>query len=647
MSEADSIQKLLGLLRELGVRTLDDRLIDGGAGFPVCVPLEGGGNIVLDLPAPGMLSSLDPDGVGVAIIDPLGYVRRTWGVAKRIGHFKAGRSVLETPLSSLLEGSFHGSHGNLYLNGYRYFSAGLTTGELSDVFMLVINASEERQARMQASKSTRMAHALKRLGKCLTMNQQIQSLCNAAAHEIASVAELAAVLIWVNRAEDDLLELVSSVGVNRQGQSVLAKIAPDVGGTCVAELVAASRNSFHQETVLDHVLTSNLEAKFCYLRPGGVAVHPLVISDRLLGVLEIVGRDGDANFEENSELFETIAEHLALAINSAVMFENFERWASHDALTGLSNHRHLHEVLNQRVLEAKRTGQEIGLIMMDVDHFRSFNEEEGHDAGDEVLKLVADALRSCMRPYDLPGRYGGEEFIIVMPGCSLENALSTAERIRLKVEALPYTTRAGRERHVTVSLGCSVFPHTASDPSSLIKAADTALFEAKRAGRNRSIAYQGEFKGLDIGHQPQLDKVPEWIPDASRGEAAERLAQFEDEILKLAPALHLSPSQVEILRALVLIAPYYAEVRDRQSPVLEQMESAEEFRLLLPSLHSLEERFDGEGKHGVKGSRIPLLGRVLAVLFALDKDKGREIIDDPRKFDPEIVSLLLEIRHAA
>ncbi|HWA82857.1 MAG TPA: diguanylate cyclase, partial [Fimbriimonadaceae bacterium] len=228
-----------------------------------------------------------------------------------------------------------------------------------------------------------------------------------------------------------------------------------------------------------------------------------------------------------------------------------------------------------------------------------------------------------------------------------ENALSTAERIRLKVEALPYITRAGRERHVTVSLGCAVFPHTATDPSSLIKAADTALFEAKRAGRNRSVAYRGEFKGIEVGPQPQLDKVPEWIPDASRGEAAERLARFEDEILKLAPALHLSPSQVEILRALILIAPYYSEVRDRQSPVLEQMESAEEFRLLLPSLHSLEERFDGEGKHGVKGSRIPLLGRVLAVLLALDTDKGREIVDDPRRFDPEIVSLLLEIRHAA
>ncbi len=647
MSEAPGIQRLLDLLRELGVRTLDDRLVDGESGFPVCVQLESGGHIVLDLPTPAMLASLDPEGVGIAIIDPLGYVRRTWGVAKRIDFFKQGRTVLETPLSNLIEGSFQGAHGSLYLNGFRYFSAGLTTGEVSDVFILVISAIEERQARLQASKSARMAHALQRLGKSLTMNQQIQALCGSAAHEIASVTELAAVLIWVNRSDDDMLELVASVGANRQGQTVLARIAPDAGGTSVAELVAASRNSFHQASVLDHVLTSNLEAKFCYLRPGGIAVHPLVISDKLLGVLEIVGRDTDANFEENAELFETIAEHLALAINSALLFENFERWATHDALTGLPNHRTLHEFVNQRVLEARRTGQEIGIAMMDVDHFRSFNEEEGHDAGDEVLKLVAEAIRSCLRPYDLAGRYGGEEFTVVMPGCSLANTFTLAERIRQKVEGLPFATRSGRERHITVSIGCAAFPHTAADPAALMKAADVALFEAKRAGRNRVVALEGEYRGPSETHQLQLEKIPTWIPEEERAVSEERLSRYEDEIVELASALHLSPSQCEILRALLLISPAYARVRDEGAETLQSMESAEEFRLLLPSLHALEERFDGGGKHGMRGSRIPLLGRIVQVLLALDEDEGRPIVEDPRKFDPEIVSLVMELRHAA
>lgn len=647
LSEADDLQKLLSLLRELGVRTIDDRLLDGEAGYPVSVHLEGGGTIVLDLPTPGMLASMDPEGLGIAIVDPLGYVRRTWGVARRVPHFKAGKSVLESPLASLVEGSYQGSYGSLYLNGYRYFSAGLSSSDVGDVILLVVNAGEERQARMQASKASRMAIALKRLGKSLTMNQQIQALCNSASHEIASVAELAAVLIWVNRAEDDMLELVSSVGVNRQGQSVLFRIAPDVGGTCVAELVAASRSSFSKPSVLDHILTSNLEAKFCYLRPGGVAVHPLVISDKLLGVLELVGRDGDAHFEDNAELFETIAEHLALAINSAVLFENFERWASHDALTGLANHRNIHEFLHQRVMEAKRTGQEIGVIMMDVDHFRSFNEEEGHDAGDEVLKLVSESLKSCLRPYDLAGRYGGEEFTIVMPGCTLENAMLTAERIRQKVEALPYVSRAGRERHVTVSLGCAVYPITAQDPAALMKAADLALYEAKRGGRNRVRAFEGEYKGHHSLQQPSLERVPTWIPEEEREAADQRLADFEDEIMKLAPALHLSPAQIEILRALILVAPVYLHAKASDPDLFSEMESADEFRLLLPSLQALGERFDGRGPMKLRATRIPLLARVLSVLLSFCADNGNEIVDDPRKFDPEIVSLIMELRHAA
>lgn len=647
MSERIEIEELLSLLRRLGIRTVDDRLVDGEAGYPVTVPLIGGGSIVLDLPTPGFLSSLDPDGVGVAVIDPLGYVRRTWGVAARIPYFKPGRSVLETPLASLLEGSFQGSHGSLYLNGYRYFGAGVTTGEINDVFVLVVNAGEERQARLQASKSARMAHALKRLGKTLTMNQEIEPLCNSAAHEIASVAELAAVLTWTARLDDKGLDLTSCVGVNRQGQAVLTHIAPGEGASCAAELVATSRTAFWQTGVLDHILTANLEAKFCYLRPGGVAVLPLIISDHLLGVLELVGRDGDAHFEENWELFETMAEHLALAINAARILEDSKLSASRDALTGLANHRELHDELSRRMPEAGRSGQEIGVIMLDVDHFRSFNEEEGHDAGDDVLKLVAEAIRSCLRPYDFPGRYGGEEFMVIMPGCSMANTVLTAERIRERVEAVPYTTRTGSERHVTASLGVSVFPHTATDPRDLLKAADTALYDAKRGGRNRVVQYRGKFKTDSAKPRPRFENLPQWIPVKSRPLATRRLQRLEDEMTKLGPILRLSPSQNEILRALILIAPTYLDARKRGSRKLRAMEAAEEFRLLLPSLHALDERFDGRGKNGVVGTRIPLLGRVLAVLLAMDRAEGQEIVDDPRRFDPEIVALVLEVRHAA
>ncbi len=584
---------------------------------------------------------MDPEGVGVAILDPMGFVRRTWGIAARVPFFRIGFSVFDSALEPMIKGK----QTSLFLDGYRYFLADPGANELQDIVILVVNAAEELESRRQANQNARTADALKRLGKALTMNQQIQPLCNSASHEIASVAELAAVLIWINRSADEVLELVSSVGVNRQGQMALSRISPLTSGTCAAEFVAATRKPFIQKNVTDNVITANLEAKCCYLRPGGIAVYPLVISDQLIGVLELIGREGSTQFEDQQELFATVAEHFALAMNSALLFETFEKWATHDALTGLANHRTLHDFLQQRVLESERTGQEIGLIMMDVDHFRSFNEEEGHDAGDEVLRLVADALKSCLRPYDLAGRYGGEEFTVIMPGSSLASSMATAERIRQRIEALPYLTRSGRERHVTASFGCAIYPETATDGGSLIKAADLALFNAKRSGRNRTVAYDGTFSSCTAVPRLELERVAGWVKDEKDLWLVRR---FESQLSSIAQALNLSPSQGEILRALLTFYPTYRTLIESEDfEAIGRIEMADEFRLLLPSLHAQSERYDGKGKMGMKGTRLPLLGRVLSILEALATSEGDAIVKDSGRFDPEIVAMMVDLHIAA
>ncbi len=649
MGDYAKIEVLLEQLREFGIRTIEDRRKDGGQGFPLSMPIEGGGSLVLDLPNPGFLASLDPEGIGVAILDPLGYPKATWGLARRIAYFKAHSSVLESPIGALLEGSYQGSHGALYLDGYRYFSSGMAIEGTSDVFVLIVNALEEKTAKKQASKSWRTANALKRLGKALSMNQNMLPMCVAAAHEIASATELAAVLLWTVNPEDSALKLAASVGANRLGSQALNWLACESHSPgCAAELVSATRQPFNVSNVSSHVLTSNLEAKFCYLKPGGMSVHPLVISDKLLGVLELVGREDDQHFEENEELFVTVAEHLALTLNGAMLFENFERLASHDALTGLSNHRSLHEFLHQRMSEAERTGQGLGLIMLDVDHFRSFNEEEGHDAGDEVLKLVAEAIKGCLRPYDMAARYGGEEFTVIMPGSGPDGTLSVAERIRQKVEDSPFVTRSGRMTHVTVSLGCATYPHTSSEGSALLKAADNALYEAKRGGRNRVVMSDGGYEPSPRRNVVSLDALKGWVHPIEWKESEARLERLRKELEWLSESLRLSESQRSILEALILIAPTYqraAQCDDRVE--LEAMESASEFRLLLPSLMRLGERYDGQGPKPMGNAKIPLLARALDVLLALDVDGGRSLILDSGRYDPEIVTMLERYGEAA
>ena len=636
-----SLPELLTLLKDCGVRTIDDRTSNGRSGFPVPITLADGQSIVLSLPTPGPLSALDPSQIGVAIIDARGRVRRTWGIATRLNVFRNYSNMGDSPLANLLEMSHQGSYGSLYLDGYRYFSAGLESPESADLFLLVVNAQEERNAKRQASKNRRIANVMKRLGKVLTMNQQVQHIAIAAAHEIASCIELAAVLIWTADTSEDVLKLTASVGANRAGTNVLNRLSMDGGSSCVAEMVGSTRTNFFALAADEHVLTSELEAKFCYLRPGGVSVHPLVISDRLLGVIELIGRQEDTHFEEQQDLLQTIAEQFALALNAALMFEEFEKLATHDALTGIANHRYLQEFLHQRILEAARTGQELGAIMIDVDHFRSFNEEEGHDAGDEVLRLVAESIKSCVRPYDLAARYGGEEFTVVMPGSSGQTTLAIAERIRQRVESTVYRTRSGHERHVTVSLGCANYPNGSVDAADILKAADIALFEAKRSGRNQVVSYSGQTPFEGRREDLNLGAILAWIPDADRTVSEELYRRCLPDIVNLSAKLNLTPMQTAVLQALIRITPTFRRIRESDPLLLSRMAESEEFRLLAPSMLAYEQKF------AELGSKIPLLARCWTALIAVIDGHGLPIADDPDQFDPEIITHLTHRRQAA
>jgi diguanylate cyclase (GGDEF)-like protein len=593
----------------------------------VALPLDDGQTLVLDLPAPSILTHLDPDQIGLAILDSLGYVKQTWGLARRVPFFRRHDTLLPTELGPLLESSYRGNYGSLYLDGYRYFSGGLSSPAISDLYVLVVNAHDERSAKRQAGRSGRMANTLKRLGKSLSMNAGREDLAVSSAHVIASSTELAAVLLWTVNPEGDWLDLSASVGVNRSAIQSLQRLSPNSRSTCIAELVAERREAYFGPDVSQTVMTAQLEAKFCYLKPKGISVHPLVIQDRLLGVMELVGRDSDQHFEENLELFETIAEHVALALNASILFENVERLATHDPLTGIANHRRLHEYLEQRLEEAQRTNVELGVIMVDVDHFRSFNEEEGHDAGDEVLRLVSAELKDGLRPYDLAGRYGGEEFCLVLPGASRAAVEATAERLRQRIEAIYYVTKSGRTRQITASFGAAVFPKDGLESSRLIKAADIALYESKRSGRNRVTMYREEQPAATMANW--LGEVRDWAPKSELEEGDQRLARLAPWIARASLRLDFSPQQTEILRTLIWLVPLYEKMASKgQASKLQALSKKDVYRVVLPHLEAI-----------LKGSpRPPLLTRVAQAIFEFDRTQEVPkldselalIFDDPK-----------------
>lgn len=164
--------------------------------------------------------------------------------------------------------------------------------------------------------------------------------------------------------------------------------------------------------------------------------------------------------------------------------EDLRFQATHDVLTGIWNRRAVLDLLHREIERANRLRGSVGVLMLDLDHFKKINDTHGHLTGDAVLKATAERISQVVRSYDFVGRYGGEEFLVLLPGCDKEQAEQSGERIRLAVQASPVIS-AGSEISVTVSIGATATDGQAE--TEVLAIADAALYEAKSAGRNRTV----------------------------------------------------------------------------------------------------------------------------------------------------------------
>jgi diguanylate cyclase (GGDEF)-like protein len=169
--------------------------------------------------------------------------------------------------------------------------------------------------------------------------------------------------------------------------------------------------------------------------------------------------------------------------------------ATHDFLTDLLNRSEIISALQRELSRSEREGKPATVIMADVDHFKPINDSMGHAAGDTVLKEVAQRLKSDLRPYDLAGRYGGEEFLLILPACDLQTGIRRADEIRQIVARSPIPTGCGTT-NITVSMGVTLTPCTRGHSlASVLQQADTALYIAKKNGRNRVEAFSSAVRG--------------------------------------------------------------------------------------------------------------------------------------------------------
>jgi diguanylate cyclase (GGDEF)-like protein len=220
---------------------------------------------------------------------------------------------------------------------------------------------------------------------------------------------------------------------------------------------------------------------------SSLKVIPLKTGEEVLGALVLGAARRGAYPGELVQQLEVVAMQAAESLYRARLFEQTERLATTDGLTGLVNHRTFQGRLDEQLAQAQRYGKKVSLILCDIDHFKSVNDTYGHPVGDQVLRGVARTLAKEARATDLAARYGGEEFAIVMPETDTAGALVIAERIRERVANLAFESEQGSLK-VTMSFGVATFPEDATKKAGLVELADGALYHSKRHGRNQSTS---------------------------------------------------------------------------------------------------------------------------------------------------------------
>jgi diguanylate cyclase (GGDEF)-like protein len=220
---------------------------------------------------------------------------------------------------------------------------------------------------------------------------------------------------------------------------------------------------------------------------------PLRVHGEILGMLHFQGLkelipDGTDWLQRRAE---TVADHVALTLTNIKLRETLQHQAIRDSLTGLFNRRYLDETMVREIHRAQRKGAPLGVIMLDLDHFKRFNDTYGHEAGDNLLRILGEFLLTQVRYEDVPCRYGGEEFVLIMPEASLDVVKARAKEIREKVPQLQVLHRGQLLESTTVSLGVAMLPDHGATVEDLLRAADDAMYQAKREGRNRVVVAEG------------------------------------------------------------------------------------------------------------------------------------------------------------
>jgi diguanylate cyclase (GGDEF)-like protein len=287
-------------------------------------------------------------------------------------------------------------------------------------------------------------------------------------------------------------ELALEAAVGAEGAALPSRIK--LGDGVAGGVLAAGLPMVVRDTDADLRLPVERPGRY---RTKSFISFPIMLGPRKIGVINLTDRaDGSPYDEEDLSLLELVSPHLALIIDRTEWHrkaEAYQRMSLTDALTGLPNRRYLEDRLYEEVERSKRYDTPLAFMIIDVDHFKSYNDIFGHTNADRVLKQTAHILRGSIRAIDMAARFAGDEFCVVLPETQLEDAARIAERLKAAVSGAEYTSEQGLPMaRVTLSVGVSSFSGSRQTPLAIIETADRALYQAKMRGRNCVSIYEGD-----------------------------------------------------------------------------------------------------------------------------------------------------------
>ncbi|HKY04471.1 MAG TPA: diguanylate cyclase [Blastocatellia bacterium] len=326
--------------------------------------------------------------------------------------------------------------------------------------------------------------ATNRISSAISSTLGLESILQSAVEEVgrALKARRSALVLW----QEGTSRPEGMSVYEREGEN-----SPEVHNHTVLPPPVADESAQSTSTELELAPVSDPNI----ITPGPLEI-PLTYRNSVIGVLVVEDDTPGRDWEDEEVLMvKTVSDQLAVAISHARLFRQVQTQAMTDALTGLYNHRYFQERLDREVKVADRNGAKVSLILLDLDHLKRINDTHGHRTGDTALCHVSRVMQSTVREIDICSRYGGEEFVIVLPQCGRDDAINVAERLREAIASTP-VHKIGQ---VTASIGVATYPESAKSKEELVEMADRAMYLAKAAGRNRvRTLMHRTYSGLNI-----------------------------------------------------------------------------------------------------------------------------------------------------